>query len=380
MNKEGGIYVHIPFCRHKCLYCDFYTGGVRVADWDEYLKSIVLELSARINELDFNPVTIYIGGGTPSLIPGDKFLKFIREINEVLGFPSWKEFTLEVNPEDVSFEMIKSWQKAGVTRVSMGVQSLQDDELKIIGRTHDARMAKDATEMLKSNFDNISLDVMFGIPRQTFSSYKESLGKIVGLQPSHISSYSLMLEDGTAMTHLVKQEKIELPDENDWLKMFDYTSQFLKESGYDRYEVSNFSLPGKESLHNSSYWEGKPYIGLGPGAHSYDGGKKRRANCNDIKGYIRKVINPGFCVEDISQKEILGETELREELVMTRLRMVKGLDINEFSKRFGRYHTEELMRKIHGFINEGLMKKEAQRVFITDSGFPLFDSILSSLI
>ena len=382
---EGGIYVHTPFCRNKCLYCDFYTGGLRIADWEKFVAALENEIGLRKSEIDFRPSTLYLGGGTPSLIPVQNFSNLISIIEKETGVGHWKEFSLEVNPEDVTEEKIEVWKEAGVNRISMGVQSFNDRELALIGRQHDARKAETAFKLLKSCFSNVSVDIMFGIPGQTVESYRNSLEKVLELGPSHISSYSLMLEEGTAMTHLVNKNKIPLPLEYDWLQMFELTTTFLPESGYERYEISNYSLPGKESRHNLSYWEGKPYLGLGPGAHSYDGRNTRRANKNDIKGYLKHFSSlPNHPDPDrrphFYEEEKLSEIELREEMIMTRLRNVKGLDLREFESQFGKHQTERLMHSVQKFIKTGEMKATPSHVSFTSKGFLLSDSILSYLI
>lgn len=385
---SGGIYIHIPFCSHKCLYCDFYTGGARIADWDRYVNALQQELQIRYNEINFIPHTLYIGGGTPSLIPSDIFIELIEIIQKETGIKSWKEFTLEVNPEDVTEDKIITWKKAGVNRISMGVQSFIDEELKLIGRQHDALQAEIAFKLLKSEFSNISIDIMFGIPGQSLASYRKSLEKAFNLGPAHISSYSLMLEDGTAMTHLVKKKKIPLPEETEWLKMFELTTTLLSDAGYDRYEISNYALPGMESIHNLSYWQGKPYLGLGPGAHSYDGSMVRRANKNDIKGYLRhyspliihKRLNTLEASLPFYIEEHLSQDELQEEMIMTRLRTIEGLNLIEFESRFGKSRTCRLIQSAQKFINRGEMIESNRYLSFSPAGFLLSDSILPSLI
>ena len=374
--EEGGIYIHIPFCRNKCLYCDFYSAGERIADWDIFCKTVISELKSRLKEIDFIPTTLYLGGGTPSLIPVEVFKRIISLLKSELGINEWKEFTIEVNPEDVCHEKCKVWREMGVNRVSVGIQTLNDSELKIIGRKHSSEDALKAFNLLHQYFDNISVDVMFGIPSQTPESYKTTLEKIIEFRPSHISSYSLMLEEGTAMTLLVKRGKLKLPQEDDWMKMFQLTKEKLQDAGYIRYEISNFALPGFESRHNTSYWLGKPYIGLGPGAHSFDGRNTRRANPNDIKGYIRNFDTDSriFYTE-----ETLSTEERREEMIMTRLRMADGLNIEEFEAEFGEKEKNRLLQNSKEYISRNLMKLIGKKLSFTDSGFEISDLILSNL-
>lgn len=381
MLKEGGIYIHIPFCRNKCLYCDFYTGGARIADWNNYIKSLVNELLFRRKELCWNPKTLYIGGGTPSLIPSEEFSELIKNINEITGKDSFDEFTVEVNPEDIDENKLKVWKEIGVNRISIGVQSLNDKELRSIGRHHNAREAIYSIMLLKEFFENISIDIMFGLPGQTLNSYMETLKGIIELHPTHISSYSLMLEEGTALSLLNRQGRLSLPNEEEWMNMFDVTPEYLETQGYKRYEISNYSVPGFESVHNSNYWNGHPYLGLGPGAHSFDGFKIRRSNPNDIHKYLKKFKKPSISEseEKFFIEEILSEKERMEEMIMTRLRRTEGLNLEEFETEFGSCSKNSLRDKIKPFIEKGLMKEKDKQVSLTDRGFQLSDDVISDL-
>lgn len=379
--KKGGVYIHIPFCSNKCIYCDFYTGGVRIANWENYVNAINIELSTRIKEIDFIPSSLYIGGGTPSLMPPEFFLSLISKIQQQLNFSAWKEFTIEVNPENVTPENLEAWKSANVNRISLGVQTLNDKELKSIGRSHSAAQAIEAMEMISRNFNNFSVDVMFGLPGQSLESYQSTLSGIISCAPAHISAYSLMLEEATALSLLVSQGKIILPSETDWLEMYEFTNNFLASKGYERYEISNYSLNGLHSHHNMLYWTGNPYIGLGPGAHSYDGKALRRANPNDIKVYMKhfngslKTVLPPFFIE-----ESLSEDELREEMIMTRLRTVKGLNLEEFNKNFDTNETDILLKKARKYITSGHISLNNEYLSLTSSGFFIYNTILSSLI
>ncbi|MCH5231876.1 MAG: radical SAM family heme chaperone HemW [Muribaculaceae bacterium] len=376
--KRGGLYIHIPYCRHKCLYCDFYTGGLRIADWEKYVDCLLNEFSQRRDELDFKVATLYLGGGTPSLIPIKPFLRLMDGVCHSLDQSDFKEFTLEANPEDVTDEKIKVWKECGVNRVSLGVQTLIDSELKTIGRWYDSQCSIIAIEKLLREIGNVSVDVMFGIPGQTPSTYISTLKRVLKAKPTHISSYALMLEEGTAMTQLYNSKRIILPSESEWIEMYEATINILKEEGYERYEISNYSKPGKESCHNLSYWEGKPYIGLGPGAHSYDGGKIRRENPNDLKGYLRHFSDGEG--KKFYNEEFLKEEELREEMILTRLRTSRGLNLKEFADRFGDKEIKRLLQNAHGFITQGKLQKTDDFIKFTDAGFSVSDSILVSLI
>ena len=385
IRQMSGIYIHIPFCRKKCLYCDFYSGGLRIANWDAYISAVLNELIIRQNELKNNPSTLYIGGGTPSLIPEQYFINLINGLCTILKIDAWKEFTVEANPEDINDSKIKIWIDAGVTRISLGVQSLNDEELKFIGRNHDAKTAINAIQALSKHFNNISLDLMYGLPGQTIESYTRTLATILDFQPSHISSYSLMLEEGTAMNLLVSKNNILLPDEESWLQMNQCTNEFLTDRGYHHYEISNYCRPGFESKHNSIYWEGQPYLGLGPGAHSYDGFNIRKINPGDIKGYIN--FYSGITLKDKTgdkkpfySEENLTEKELKEEMIMTRLRTAKGLNTAEFEYKFGTDQKNYLLQKARKYIDLNFLKEINDNLILTPAGINISNSIILDLV
>ncbi|MCH5236403.1 MAG: radical SAM family heme chaperone HemW [Muribaculaceae bacterium] len=393
------LYLHVPFCRSKCLYCDFYSAGLRIADWEKYLATILLELENRHEELPEVPSTLYIGGGTPSLIPPNFFNSFVSDINSLLGKnKEWLEFTLEVNPEDVNAENCEIWKVAGVNRLSMGLQSLNNSELKKIGRRHSSSEAIEALKTAKNYFPKISADVIFALPGQSPESYRETLEKVISTEVGHISSYALMLEPGTPFEVLVRRNRLSLPSEEEWGIMYDLTCNLLGQAGYERYEISNFALPQQHSIHNYSYWTGKPYLGLGPGAHSYDGGSRRRSNPADLKSYLnffmvddsiqnarisspiignqnKKMKNKYFYIE-----EILTDNERREEFILTRLRTAKGLSLTEFEASFGSLAVKSLLDLSSKYINTGHLTLKDSNLFFTKEGFAISDLILSSIL
>lgn len=380
-DNSAGIYIHVPYCRRKCIYCDFYSGGERIADWKLFAQALIQEAKSRTKEIEpYDISTLYIGGGTPSLMPGEDFGNIISSLKNIFRLNQLKEFTIEVNPEDVSLEKIKIWKENGVNRLSLGIQTLNDEELKKIGRNHKIQHIYEALNLLKEYFDNISVDVMFGLPDQTLDSYRKTLKEIISFRPTHISSYSLMYEEGTAMTRLLEENRIKPIDEEIWLEMFNLTKDFLQNAGYNQYEISNYSLKGFESIHNKSYWEGRPYLGLGPSAHSYDGNLVRRANPNDIKGYLRYFSEtknkdlPIFYTE-----ERLTQKELMEEMIMTRLRTVKGLNVKEFAVIFGEKAQKNLLQKAAIYIDNKLMKEENNYISLTHAGFLIYNRIVSQL-
>lgn len=396
--KFFGIYVHIPYCRRKCLYCDFYSGGVRGADWPCFIDAILRESEERKGEWEgLHPHTLYIGGGTPSLIPPKEFRRLIKGLADIIGFPpdNLREFTVEVNPEDVTPELCSVWREAGVNRVSMGVQSFVDEELRLAGRRHTAAQAEKAYRILRKNFDNISLDLIFGLPGQTSESLDKSLNRIVELHPEHVSVYSLMLEEGTAMTELCRTGRLRTADDELSLRMFKAVTATLENGGYEQYEISNYSMAGYESVHNSSYWKGLPYLGLGPSAHSYDGAHIRRANPADLKGWMVRFGNKEAeaCKEECEKRntpyytdttpyyieERLSDTELFDEMILTRMRMREGLDLNEVRDSFGSQAATRLLNNALKPMTDGSLKIEDDHLRLTRRGIMIADDVILTL-
>lgn len=383
-----GIYVHVPYCASRCDYCNFYTAGARIADWVAFRKAILRELKERLEEVVVFPDTIYLGGGTPSQMPEEELgllLDGIRmTVTERLaekGFSEeeWDPFeiTLEANPDDVSDEKITGWKRAGVNRISMGVQSFSDSELKMLGRRHDARHVEEAWKRLKGRFQNLSIDLIFGIPGQSLEDWEKNLRKAIELAPKHISCYSLSYEERTALRLLRDRGDRKEVDDSDVEAMFSSAIRLLRDAGYRHYEVSNFAIPGYESTHNSNYWNGGPYLGLGPSACSYDGRITRRTNAPDVKGYLSDK-NAGFEIEKLSLTEVL------EEYILTRLRREEGIDLGNFFARFGKGKTEALLQKASRFEKRGLLKISsvdgARRIQVEDAGWMLLDSIIVGLM
>lgn len=305
----AGLYIHIPFCRHKCAYCDFYSGPLRGFRPEEYANALTEELRAR--GISDRYETVYIGGGTPSTMDPQLLAPFLR-----LGRG---ECTVEVNPEDINGETAEKWLEAGANRVSMGVQSLIDSELKAVGRCHTAAHAVEAYRTLRrAGFENISLDLIYGLPGQTPDSWRQSLMGVIDLEPEHLSAYSLSYEPGTLLHTRLMTGKIRETAEDDVVEMYGTLCAAARASGLEHYEISNFAKPGYRSRHNSSYWDSTPYLGLGPGAHSFDG-NIRSFNPPNLGEYMK---NPAasFRIEEETA------TERHNNTIMTALRTARGLD------------------------------------------------------
>lgn len=391
------IYIHIPFCKGKCIYCDFYSGGN--PDWEKYLRAVASELTERIVEFRGDCLTsIYVGGGTPSLIPPDQFLDFMGrpetndQDNEKLegSFEPTKdvwgilkhynipiseeiEVTLEVNPEDITIERAEAWREAGINRISMGVQSLNNNELKTLKRRHNAEKVKDAISILKQYFNNISLDFIYGIPGQTTQTLIETIEKALSFAPTHISTYALSYEPKTVLTFLRDKGEVSECTEEKYIAFDNLISSLLEKAGYERYEISNYSLPGYHSRHNTGYWTGKPYIGLGPSASSYDGHNKRRTNFSDIHRYLNHSSNSGT---KIYEEETLNEAEKIEEKIMLGLRTKSGVDLTTLKPEI----AEELKERAQKWIKLNDLILEQNKMKLTKKGIYLSDRIILDLV
>lgn len=374
----AGLYIHIPYCHHRCIYCDFYSVGSKSAPWQEFVSRLIGEFQLRCNDFDEDINTLYLGGGTPSQMPTNQLQRLIDSLQNIAN-DRWRvsEFTIEANPEDITEEYLSILTNIGINRISIGVQTFCDEELKIIGRRHTSSEAIKAIERASKIIKNISIDLIFGLPGQTLKSWKETVNRALNLVPNHISAYSLMREPGTAIDIMLKQKRIEVADETLSLQMFEYLTSTLNKSGFEQYEISNYAQPGYHSVHNLSYWQSKFYMGIGPAAHSYDGLRVRRANNADVKEYIFSDINTD--VPHVS--EILTDSELLEEYVMTRLRTATGININEAISILG----SDLAFLLDSRCKEelvyrpDLLKATEKGYALTHNGVMLADSVITDI-
>lgn len=389
--EDFGIYIHFPFCKKKCLYCGFYRVKESRANWNRFVKAVINEYKRR-RVPESGIATLYMGGGTPSLAP----VSVIRRFREMIPFEIG-EFTIEVNPDDVTEKKARAWKEAGVNRVSMGVQSLIDEELKSIGRRHTAEQAMRAYDILRKYFSNISLDLMFGLPGQTIESLSFTIDNFLKMRPEHISAYSLMYEERASITRMRDSGMIEETDEDISVRMFRLISDSLKKAGYERYEISNYCLPGYRSHHNSNYWKGKPYIGLGPAAHSYNGKTVRFWNIYHVEKYQDVYCSMSRMVDTIEDREerdsllkkMIDEIvefehltvfEFMEEMIMTRLRMAEGLSLQEYRRKFGDSPYKTILSKSEKFLKSGdLFLSPDEHLILSDKGVMISDEIISSL-
>lgn len=370
----AGVYVHIPFCKQRCIYCDFYS--TTDAAWQAtYVDMLIAEARNRRHEIRPKFSTLYLGGGTPSLLSDYLLHKLIDGLRGELRLEGVQEFTVEVNPDDVTPALVRSFVDMGVNRVSMGVQSLMDNELRFIGRRHDARRAIDAVAMLRNGgIDNISIDLIYGIPGQTMDSWRRSLDQAVALPVQHISAYDLSYEQGTPLWRMRERGEIIQVDDDTCVDMYMQLIARLKQTGFEHYEISNFALPGYHSRHNSAYWDDTPYLGLGAAAHSYDG-IVRRFNIADLRGYIHHIID-----QDVAyQEETLSWQEQYDERVMLALRTARGLDTSIIHDRFGQDTYDHLMRCAQPHIQAGRLTAHAGQLRLSPNAVPLSNAIIADL-
>ena len=331
----AGLYIHIPYCRRKCLYCDFFSGGARIAEWEALTDAILHEAEIRKSELNEPVSTLYLGGGTPSILPAGQLQRLVSGLRTIFG-DRWRpaESTIELNPDDVTAEYVTRLTALGFDRLSLGIQVLDDELLKTIGRQHNAATALTAIDMIMERGINLSVDLIFGLPGMTRDTWHDTVATVVARRPQHISAYALMYEPGTALTALRDAGRIVATPDEEYEWQYLHLTSMLKSAGYEHYETSNYSLPGYRSRHNTSYWLGTPYLGLGPGAHSYDGGRTRRANLPDLKNYLRKDFR--------HTDESLTDEMLADEYLLTRLRLSEGFDIDDYRRRFGTERAQNL--------------------------------------
>ena len=379
--KRLGIYVHIPFCARKCNYCDFYSlssGEDEKKNYIEALKREITEVSKKVSA-DYEVYTIYFGGGTPSIIKAD----YIREILDVIRthFKLYRddfypEITIECNPKTVDMEKLSIYSEAGINRISLGLQSTDNDELKLLGRIHTYEDFLESYEMVrKSGFKNVNIDLMSAIPNQKIKTYEKSLNEIIRLNPEHISSYSLIIEEGTPFFKKYSENAPnfkDLPSEDEDREMYALTSEKLGKAGYERYEISNYAKPGFCSRHNTSYWDRVPYLGFGAGASSFfeDERYKNRAS---LKDYIKKAG-----IEDI--REEITKLTLNDdmsEFMFLGLRKTAGVSKSEFKNNFT-FTVENIFGKIiEKHVKNKLLLDDGEFLRLTDRGLDISNYVIS---
>ncbi|MCQ2203363.1 MAG: radical SAM family heme chaperone HemW [Bacteroidales bacterium] len=376
-----GLYIHVPFCKSKCAYCDFY----RIVDLglvDGYVEALKREMDIYSSSIDGKISTIYIGGGTPSILKTKKIGEVLRNINEKFDCSEIEEFTVECNPEDIDENLAKALYEGGVNRISLGVQSMNDSMLRFLNRRHSGRKINEAIEILRAEgFRNISVDMIFGLPKVGDFSFKEDVDKFIGLGVEHLSAYSLSYEEGSWLTRLVNEGKVERLDDDEVADQYAYLTMKMKEAGYDHYEISNYCKKGFHSRHNSDCWKRIPYIGMGPGSYSFDG-KKRWNDVENVREYIKilsdesMVMNVDYMydMQFIENIENIDEKDIYNEVVMLGLRTNKGVRYNDIPKKYIRYFDDivsmtikdGMVEKVNDELEEKYYKIPEEKLFLLD--------------
>lgn len=372
----AGIYLHIPFCRKLCYYCDFYH-VISKDDNSLFISALKKEADLRSNYLAGNTVsTIYLGGGTPSVLTVEEIGSVLNHLRNCFSVDKEYEITIELNPDDVTIDYLKGLADTGINRVSLGVQSWRDEDLKMMNRRHTAAQAHDAlVNLSEAGFSNISVDLIYGIPGMGTCEWASGLDKTLSFDIKHLSAYHLTIEPGTVFNRMKEKGSLIEIDEDESTAEFNILLEKTGSAGFINYEISNFGKPGYFSIHNTNYWKQVPYLGLGPSAHSFNG-YSRQWNVKDLKKYI-KAINSG---QLLFEKEELDIKTKFNEYVMTSLRTMWGIDLEYIEKIFEKEGYDYIVNLSGKFIDYGLMKQDNKNLMLTNQGKMISDNIISEFI
>lgn len=365
--EKLGIYIHIPFCKQKCFYCDFCSFANKNEMQEKYVETVINEIKNITHKEKYTVTTIYLGGGTPSILNPEYIKNILQEIKSSFKILDDAEITIEINPGTVNEEKLKRYKEYGINRLSIGLQSANDKILKNIGRIHDYKQFEETFFFArKCGFKNINVDLMIGLPTQAIEDVKQTLEKIIQKNPEHISVYSLIIEEGTTIEKLINENKLQLPDEETERIMYWTVVNELKENGYNQYEISNFSKKTYESKHNTNCWKQKQYIGLGTSAHSYLN-KKRYSNTNNIEEYIKNIQESNIS-KNITIHEEQTEESTMNEYMLLGLRMIQGININEFKQKFKTDPTIKYKEILEKLQKENLIQITKTSIKLTKQG------------
>lgn len=365
----AGIYVHIPFCRRRCIYCAFCSSTLLPLR-ERYVSAVISELSLRRDYLDGERIeTVYLGGGTPSLLPEESLRRLLEALTSFTDNSG--EVTMECNPDDITPRLVETMKEAGVNRVSMGVQTFDDRLLRFLRRRHNARQAIDAVATLRrGGISNISIDLMFGLPGQRMEDWLADIDTAISLNVEHISAYSLTYEEGTPLSEMLERGEVQETDEEESRTMYYSLLDRLAVTGYEHYEISNFCLPGRQSKHNSSYWKDTAYLGLGAGAHSYDR-RSRQWNTEDVELYINSVESGKL----LFQREEIDSITHYNDIIVTALRTADGIALDSIPQ-----YSAVLQEVAKPFIASGLLTSDGSHLRLTRDGLFVSDSIMRELL
>lgn len=370
----AGIYIHIPFCKKACHYCNFhFSTSLKLKN--DFITALLKEIKLRKEYVGDEIIeTIYFGGGTPSLLSAEELKEILTAIHEQYTIATHAEVTLEANPDDLNEESLQQWKQTGINRLSIGVQSFFEEDLRWMNRAHTAQQSIDNLHLAGKYFDNITIDLIYGTPTLTDEKWQQNVEQALELNIPHLSCYALTVEPGTALAHLIGQHKITDVSTDDQARQFLLLMDWLQQAGYEHYEISNFALPGKRSRHNSSYWQGNPYLGLGPSAHSFNG-QSRQWNIANNALYIEAIGNNTVPFE----KEELTSTQRLNEYIMTSLRTIEGLNIDLITHQFGKQAATQIQQLSKPFIESGKLQWQNNHLVLTKEGKLFADGIAADL-
>lgn len=378
MRKDLGLYLHVPFCMKKCGYCDFLSWKGTEEEQEIYVQSLIREIGSYEEfAKNYKVSTVFVGGGTPSILTGEQMERIFDAISKVFWLEKRPEITLEMNPGTVTVEKLKAYKRAGVNRLSMGLQSVKNENLKMLGRVHTYEEFLHSYELARQEkFDNISIDLISSLPGQTLESWEEELRQAIDLNPEHVSVYQLILEEGTPFYEKYANHPELLPTEEISRDIYLLTGKLLKEAGYEQYEISNYAKPGNESRHNLKYWERKDYLGLGLGAASMVR-NIRMSNTRDMKTYLERCEQPKTMREDV---EFLEEPRQMEEFMFLGLRKTRGVSRKEFRRIFGQELDMVYEKALYKCLENGLLKEHKDRIFLSEEGMLLSNLVMSEFL
>ena len=370
----AGIYIHIPFCRKACHYCNFHF-STSLQKAPEVLKSIEKEMEIRSEEINEEINTVYFGGGTPSLIESESIASILKQANKYFKIAQDAEITLEANPDDINLLKAKNWKSMGINRFSLGIQSFADENLQWMNRAHNAVQSFAAIEIIRNaGFENFSIDLIYGTPGQSMEGWLKDIETTLKLNIPHLSCYALTVEEKTALQTLIQKGEKQEVNQDEQAERFNILMELTAEAGYHHYEISNLALPGFESKHNSSYWEGLSYIGFGPSAHSYDGEKRKWNIANNIK-YVEAIAKHELPLEE----ETLSQNDKLNEYTMTSIRRSKGIEKNRLIQMGGEEKFFEIKKMIQPYLENNKVVEDEKGWRLTNQGKFFADGIAASL-
>ncbi|MDO5665491.1 MAG: radical SAM family heme chaperone HemW [Bacteroidia bacterium] len=371
----AGIYIHIPFCKTRCVYCDFYK-ETDESQINAFVSALCKEIQLRKNEVSESVKSVYLGGGTPSRLSKQHLEQIFETLNTEFSIDNNAEITLEANPDDLSPEYIQILSQSPLNRISIGIQSFEDDELKFLSRRHSSQQAIDAVKNCQqAGFHNISIDLIYGLPRQTLEIWEKNLKKACELNIQHISAYHLIYEEKTKLYSLLQKGRVQPVNDDTSTEMFSMLINMLTKNGFEHYEISNFAKNGLYSKHNTSYWQNERYIGLAPSAHSYDG-ENRSWNIASIKKYITSVQSGKL----LQETEHLTLSKKYNEFILTGLRTMWGVDLQQLKSIFGEKYYDFCIKNAQKYINKRLLTIKNNSLILTREGIFISDGIMSELM